>query len=275
MNTVHELDLLENALDSLAEALSKFEEGEEGENKAYKFAVLHMAHFIELLFKHHIASKHPLLIFKDPFAKKLDRNKTIGLWDSINFINNEAPSTVSPELRKDLEWIKRLRNEIEHHRFTMDVPQVRTTLGRLFRSVIEFVDEYSDLDVERKIPDHTREAFKILSDEYEFSLRTALKEADEIELQNSPDYSSEPDAFPVRLDCPECGQPTLVICDNSGSGFRCTFCANEDSEELPAVCDICGLQCEVGDLVYWETDVGDAEGRCYYCSGQHHMDKDD
>ena len=56
--SIHELDLLENALDSLGEALSKFEEGDDGDPKAYKFAVLHMAHFIELIFKHHITSKH-------------------------------------------------------------------------------------------------------------------------------------------------------------------------------------------------------------------------
>lgn len=73
----HQLDLLDNALDSLAEALAKFEEGDAGELKAYKFAVLHMAHFIELVFKHHIAEKHPLLIYKEPFGQKLDRNKTI------------------------------------------------------------------------------------------------------------------------------------------------------------------------------------------------------
>jgi hypothetical protein len=119
--TTHELDLLENAVDSLAEALSKFEEGDNGEPKAYKFAVLHMAHFVELVFKHHIASKHSLLIYKDPFAAKVDRNKTITLWDAINFINNEAADTVSPTLKKDLEWLKRLRNEIEHHKFRMEV----------------------------------------------------------------------------------------------------------------------------------------------------------
>jgi len=118
--TIHELELLDNALDSMSEALSKFEEADAGDHRAYKFAVLHMAHFIELMFKHHIASKHPLLIYKDPFSKKLDKNKTIGLWEVVNFINNESPDTVSPEFRKDLEWIKRLRNEIEHHKFAMD-----------------------------------------------------------------------------------------------------------------------------------------------------------
>ncbi|MGD1473691.1 hypothetical protein ACP6H4_26250 [Vibrio harveyi] len=43
----HKLDLLDNAVDSLEEALVKFEEGEAGETKAYKFAVLHMAHFLD------------------------------------------------------------------------------------------------------------------------------------------------------------------------------------------------------------------------------------
>lgn len=225
--STHELDLLENALDSLSEALSKFEDGEGGERKEYKFAVLHMANFIELVFKQHIASKHPLLIYKDPFSKKLDRNKTIGLWESINLIGNEGPAKVSQELRKDLEWLKRLRNEIEHHKFTMDVPQVRSTIGRLFRSVMEFLDEHAGLDIEEHIPEYAKETFKILSNEYELSIRSAIKAADEVEEQNPIDYSSDPDAYPVRLECPEFGHYTLVLNEGSGTGYQCTFCENE------------------------------------------------
>lgn len=272
--SIHELDLLENALDSLGEALSKFEEGDEGDPKAYKFAVLHMAHFIELIFKHHIASKHPLLIFKDPFSKKLDTNKTIGLWECVNFINNEDPDTVSPELRSDLEWIKRLRNEIEHHKFTMDVSQVRNTIGRLFRSVMEFLEDYSDIDIEAQIPSHTKETFKVLSDEYEFSIRSAIREADAVEKENPIDYS-DPDVDPVRLECPECGHHTLVLNNESVTGYRCTFCDNEESDDLPGTCDICGLHTTQGELDYWPLDDGGSEARCYYCSGRYHMDKDD
>ena len=272
---IHKLDLLENALDSLGEALSKFEEGDEGDPKAYKFAVLHMAHFIELIFKHHIASKHPLLIYKDPFSKKLDKNKTIGLWECVNFINNEDPDTVSSELRSDLEWIKRLRNEIEHHKFTMDVGQVRNTMGRLFRSVMEFLEDHSDVDVEAEIPGHTKDTFKVLSDEYEFSIRNAIREAEEIEEANPIDYSSDPDAAPVRLECPDCGHFTLVLNSESGTGYRCTFCGNEESEDLPGVCDICGVHTTQGELDYWEMDDGNFEARCYYCSGRYHADKDD
>lgn len=272
--TTHELDLLENAIDSLAEALAKFEEGDGGEPKAFKFAVLHMAHFVELVFKHHIASKHPLLIYKDPFSAKLDRNKTITLWDAINFINNEAADTVSLALKKDLDWLKRLRNEIEHHKFKMEVPEVRATIGRLFRSVVEFLEKHTDIELEYLIPESTLETFQILSDEYEFKLRTALKEAEEFEAANPLDYH-DPDALPARLDCESCGNPTLIQNEESSTGYHCLVCDNEEGDNIPASCDICGVSATQGELDVWELDDGGYEYRCYYCSGRYLADKDD
>ncbi len=62
----HELGLLENVLDSLNEALRKFQPGESGEPRAYKFAVLHFAQALELLFKYYVTQSHPLLIYKNP-----------------------------------------------------------------------------------------------------------------------------------------------------------------------------------------------------------------
>lgn len=271
--TTHELDLLENAIDSLVEALAKFEEGDEGEPKAYKFAVLHMAHFVELVFKHHIASKHLLLIYKDPFSAKIDRNKTITLWDAVNFINNEATDTVSPALRKDLEWLKRLRNEIEHHKFKMEVPEVRATIGRLFRSIVEFLEKHTNIELESLIPEHTMETFQVLSDEYEFKLRTALKEAEKFEATNPPNHHN-PDALPARLDCENCGNPTLMQSEESSTKYRCLVCENKDGDNIPARCDICGILATRGELAIWELDNGACECRCYYCSGRYHTDKD-
>ena len=272
--TTHELDLLENAIDSLAEAFVKFEKGDGGESKAYKFAVLHMAHFVELIFKHHIAGKHPLLIYKDPFSAKVDKNRTITLWDAINFINNEAEGMISPALKKDLDWLKRLRNDIEHHKFKMEVSEVRITIGRLFRSVIEFLDKYTDIELESLIPEATMEMFRVLSDEYEFSLRTALKDAEKFEETNPPDHHN-PDALPARLNCENCGNPTLIQSKESSTGYRCLFCENEEGDNIPANCDICGISSTQGELDAWEMDDGRYEYRCYYCSGRYHAEKND
>ncbi|MDL5036303.1 hypothetical protein QRD40_08050 [Comamonas sp. Y6] len=270
----HKLDLLGNAMDSLEEALKKFQEGDEGDHKAYKFCVLHMAHFIELIFKHHITEKHPLLIYANPFAAKIDpaTAKTIGLWEAVNFINNEEKDAVAGDFRKDLEWLKKLRNDIEHHKFEMDVPTARIAIGRLFRSVLEFLDYYGVVDVEKRIPEETKAIFSVLSDEYQFKLHDALKTADEVEKANPTD-PMDPEIDPVRMDCEECGNHTMVVNKESGTGYRCTFCDNEYGDELPANCTICGAHMTSGDLETWSDEHG-VEYRCYYCSGRYAADRD-
>jgi DNA-directed RNA polymerase subunit RPC12/RpoP len=269
--SIHELNLLENALDSLTESLSKFEEGR-NDPKAYKFSVLHMAHFIELIFKYHIATKHHLLIYKNPFSTKINPEKTIGLWECINFINNEDPEALDPGLKHDLEWFKKLRNDIEHHKFTMDVPEVRITMGRLFRSVMDFIDNYTNLDVESNIPTHAISTFQVLSDEYELLVHDAIAKAEEIERETPSDYQ-DPEADPIVLECGECGHNTLAMDDDSETGYKCTFCNNTESDEIPAACSSCGAKTIAGELYSWQDEQGNPERRCYYCSGRYQMDK--
>ena len=79
----HQLDLLENAVDSLNEALRQYDVGKSGSIRSYKFAILHFAHFLELLFKYYVTQSHPLLIYKNPFSKNIKSEKTIGLWEAV------------------------------------------------------------------------------------------------------------------------------------------------------------------------------------------------
>ena len=46
-----ELNLFENAIDSLNEALIKYNEGQEGNTRAFKFCILHLSQFFELILK--------------------------------------------------------------------------------------------------------------------------------------------------------------------------------------------------------------------------------
>ncbi len=272
---VHELDLLDNALDSLGEALAKYEEGRADQDpKAYKFAVLHMSHFVELIFKYHLSEKHPLLIYSQPFAANLDKNKTITLWDAVNFINNENANTLSKDFRTDLDWLKKLRNQIEHHKFSMDVDEVKITMGRLFRSLLEFLEVYSEIDVESRIPKSSYDTFKILSDEYESKLQIAIDQAEEIEIKNT-DWSAHGSDREVRFDCEACGNPTLVINDESETGFKCTFCGEKQSDELPCGCSVCGAEGLIGEMTVFYDEDREPEYRCYYCSGRYQMDKND
>jgi len=270
----HDLDLLGNAIDSLVEALHKFEQGDKGNPKSYKFAVLHMAHFVELTFKHHITQKHPLLIYARPFDEKLNTQKTIGLWEAINFINNEEAGAVSKEFRQDLNWLKNLRNQIEHHKFEMDVFEVRSTMGRLFRSMMLFIEDYTDLDLAKEIPKQVRDTFKVLSDEYELKVRDALMAADEIE--RSTKFSPFENRPVARVHCDWCTHYTMVINSDSPTGYKCTMCGEDTSDDIPSACDWCHEALTMGDL-YHDTIEEDGErrevSRCYRCSGNYYADQ--
>jgi DNA-directed RNA polymerase subunit RPC12/RpoP len=75
------------------------------------------------------------------------------------------------------------------------------------------------------------------------------------------------------MDCEECGNHTMVVNKESGTGYRCTFCENEDGDDLPANCSICGAHMTSGDLENWSDENG-VEYRCYYCSGRYATDRD-
>ncbi|HGE6737092.1 TPA: hypothetical protein ACGCBI_000515 [Serratia marcescens] len=63
----YELDIKENAMDSLKEALAKYELGDQGEFRQYKFAILHFSHFLELILKLYISSVDEALLFSKCF----------------------------------------------------------------------------------------------------------------------------------------------------------------------------------------------------------------
>lgn len=267
----HSLDLLENAVDSLSEALVKYKEAENGNYKAYKFAILNISHFIELLFKYHISEQHNLLIYKNPFAQNLDKTKTISFWDAVNFISHETGEIgQNTEFRKDLDWLKKIRNDIEHYKFEMDVATAKATIGRIFKSLNEFLEFYSDIELKNYIPSDVTDTFKILSDEYEEQRHEAIKRADEAE-----DKAEKESLWFVRYYCPECDSPTMIPNDGSSTGFRCTLCKNEENGEILVTCDCCGTEDMMEEMSTWTTDYGDVEYRCYYCSGRYHADKDD
>ena len=244
----HELDLLENAIDSLKEALQKYEEGLDGNVSAYKFSILHFAHFFELLFKYYVTQSHPLLIYRNPFSKKIERESTIGLWEAIQFLRNEGKS-IDKDFNNDLEWIKKLRNQIEHFKFQMDVVEVRRTLGRLIRATNEFNDEHDLIDISSHLSGKHLEIFNELDDEYKSNLATARVDA----KANSDDGSGH--------DCTYCGE--FGTAAKKGDSIDCAFC---DHSEALIVCCQCDDEYREGEMSIWNDEhLPHVDYICDYC----------
>jgi len=260
-----EFDLLENAIDSLNEALNKYTQGKGGDAKAYKFCVQHLSHFFELLLKYYVTRSHPLLIYKNPYAKTIDaESQTIGLHEAINFLKNEGRE-ISAKFEEDLRWLKKLRNNIEHHKFSMNVEEVEETIGRLINAVVEFDDAHESIDLTSYIDTAQYEVFRNLAYTYEQRLEKAMEAVKEAEAKAYEGYRpKEHMLVNFRVyHCYECDHDTIVPNEASATGYKCTFCGAEDSEDIEVDCGICGDSWSKDMMDY--TDWADDGYYIYVC----------
>lgn len=309
----YQLDIKENAIDSFNEALAKYEQGERGESRHYKFAILHLCHFLELVLKLYVASVDKNLIFTRYFrhVEKRAKEEKINLLQSYQLLKNEGfdfkevansvPSMYTIKINQalnfakcekcgvtgvdfvdldfcsDIDWLKNLRNTIEHYEVKFLPKEVRLCMGRLVRGVAEFIEIFSLFDLEREVGKDSYAVFKSLADEYAQLLKEAEREVEEKEFEiyrgvRHKDYALiEWNVY----QCPECSNNLMISSDHSSTGYKCTYCSNEESDEIEIPCDCCGAMGTVEDMATWEMDDGTVENRCYFCSGQYYADKDD
>ena len=309
----YELGIQENALDSFHEALSKFREGEAGENRAFKFAILHMAHFVELVLKLYVMSVDENLVYSKCFRVVAKRGKddginrlqafkalenegfdfealisghpsphTITVDDALSLAKNEicqvtGVDLVDQEFIDDIQWMKGLRDNITHFQFSLPPKDVRLCIGRLVRGIEEFIDLFSLFNLRDEIDEAEAETFDMLADEYTQMVAEAKRE-----VQDARDrtYRGTRKKHWVFIDwnvyeCPECHNDTMIPDDDSSTGYKCTLCENEESDDIEIPCDCCGTRYHQDDLSTWDMDDGTFENRCYYCTGQYYADKDD
>ena len=248
MELKHKLALLDNAVDSLNEALDKYKLGaHEGKSEQLKFAVLHMAHFVELLLKKRLSDIHPLLIYERPFEAKLRTNRTVSVSKAINFLRHA--DELEDEFHDDLKWLTELRNRITHHEFEIDIPRTKDILGRIVRATYDFCDENSIAELENLLDTDSSSTLKSLLDDYTEKLKLAKSNADEHAQLFGPfdDAHSQPEG---PFECGDCGEVDCVaaIDEQSETGFPCKCFACESEGQL-ARCEECGTWSPDWDLV--------------------------
>jgi len=255
------LDLLDNAIDSLNEALSKYQDGKAGNEKAYKFCVQHLSHFLELILKYYVTKSHPLLIYKNPFAKNITHEaQTIGLFEAINFLKNEGLE-IPDKFEQDLTWLKKLRNNIEHHKFEMDAAEVEETIGRLMSAFVSFDEIHENIGLSDYISEDQYDLFHELANTYE----GRLKKANELVTKVISGLDPKEDNVNV-YHCYDCDHDTMIPDNEAELGYRCAFCGSEESEDIEVECGICGIKWHKWQMrkLDW-TDEGHYDFYCPYC----------
>ena len=294
------LDIKTNAIDSFNEALAKFESGQLGNPTAFKFSILHLSHCIELVLKMYVQTLDESLVYTRCYKHLVRKAKedgvdllaahvslaasgfdfsrllvgianphTITVDQALSIVANETcdftgNKFVDEQFITDITNLKDLRNSIEHYEFEFTVKEIRLCIGRLVRSLDEFTDIFSLFSLENEVGKDRFSVFSVLVDEYEHALSEAHN--DVIDAKNALFRG-------VRLKhtmfiewnvyyCEECGHDTLIPNEDSLTGYRCTYCENEESEEIESDCDICGTPWANGELSYWGDEVGSVCPRC-------------
>lgn len=137
----YEYGLVENALDSLREALAYYHEGDVKDNAAqYKFSILLSAHCAELLIKEILRRNHPALLYEDIDRVKdiyNDDNQTVGYKAAIQRVKKLC----GVDLRQYETYLDELgvvRNKIQHFKYSINGAYHKDLKARTF-SAIEFL----------------------------------------------------------------------------------------------------------------------------------------
>ncbi|MCI1220030.1 MAG: hypothetical protein LKF99_05820 [Bifidobacterium sp.] len=130
------LSMRENAYDSLNEALLKSEEASDTNPIPWKYAVLHIAQTLELMFKQRLYDEYPLLLW----TKLQPGTHTVTLEESIvrlKYAGIAFDSDDENRLKQTIKW----RNAITHYNVDLQIEEIQTCFALLFEFLTRFQTE--------------------------------------------------------------------------------------------------------------------------------------
>ena len=135
MTTTHRLDLLNNSISYLKEAVS-YAQQSPVETNHWKFAILHVVQAMELAFKERLRRIHPIFIYES-----VDRSeKTLTVRGALNRLCNPEIGNISiTDVEKGkIEKAVKLRNELTHFEFNHSHDQIELRFAEIFSFMIFF-----------------------------------------------------------------------------------------------------------------------------------------
>lgn len=219
------LNLLENGLDFLCEALSPIVQTQD--ERKLKYSVLHIYAGVELILKKIVFDINWQWIFKDE-SKASEQALSTGNFESINFGGIKyklslAGLNLHPKVVSHIEALRRKRNMIEHYAMQDEIASaLRGNVSVVLDDVINLINKHITIDTSRakRLYDELRRQaakFKEYNDRLLERLDPVLQEARDNEA--------------VILQCPNCFLDFLAAIP--GEEAECLHCHyRADPEKL-------------------------------------------
>ncbi len=148
---------------------------------------------------------------------------------------------------------------------------------------ITFAKQYFELDISTETIVEVADTNKALDEEdkihfsYELKRKSAINFKKLQALIKVKKFEAQLEAELIRnkgildyqadvLNCPECGLRTMIPNINSYTGYECTYCNNEESDDIEDTCGMCGTSWSSYNLASIPIDdEGHTELICPYC----------
>lgn len=147
-----EFDLLANALDSLYHALDHLiPPGDQAIAKDYKRAILDVSHAVELLLKERLQREHAALIWRKVESYPSLDAQTVSVDEAIARLDAICGVKVCDKDRAAINASKRLRNSIQHFRFSVTEKEAKIVIGKMLAFILDFSEAELGYSIRRDL----------------------------------------------------------------------------------------------------------------------------
>lgn len=241
----YSLDLYQNAIDSLNEGMSFYTESLSDASK-YKFCIIIISNFMELMLKHMVEKQNPLLMFEKPYEKNIKR--TINYKQSIQILVN-LDICVKKELTNDINTLYEIRNNIIHYKFEYNTTVIRSIIIKVIDGLRKLYNTVTKKDFICDVSEHTRNVFKKIEDDYSIELHLAQGEAEEEAIDEGLEI----------IDCGYCCESKTAV-ERTGNEIYCHYCKETDFFEE---CSRCTEKFKISEMEYF--GINDYGYKLYFC----------
>lgn len=244
------LNLYENAIDSLNVGM-KFYNDSLNDKSLYKFCIIIISNFMELILKHIVELQNPLLCFEKPHSNNIEKEKTITYGQAIMILKN-SNIIIDEELRMLIEKLSILRNKIIHYKFEYKTSEIRATIILVINGLRKLFSNVTKHDFINDVSANTGELLEKIEGEYNEQLHLAQA--------NAKEEADENDTY--IEDCNFCNELDTAV-RREEDEIYCYFCEETDYE---IECSGCTELYRISEMEYFKEDEnGNDLFLCQYC----------
>jgi hypothetical protein len=206
------LTLLENGLDFIANGLQQL--ADDNNSTAVKYAVLHLAGGIELVFKERLRLCDWRLLFTNP--EKADERKfqsgdffSCGWEVCLDRLREHEAIEIDKRAVLRLNALFHQRNRLQHFRLADSREALKSLVIRAMNVVLDFIGDYFELE-------ELEPQENALLEE----IRGRIRQLEAFRAHRRKELQARPADNETRIECPVCGEAFL----HPDWTVRCEFC---------------------------------------------------